>query len=159
VGFFGTYLYDGSRWTAHQPDQPPTVAEPWLVVDIYDSDITTLLYRPAGPGSGLAYLGDTPRTYFEDAGASAPTDVVREAAGLGFWWAQLRGGASDAERRTKEAELAAYLAEDRDPAEIDLDDEEDDELDDADVFVEVKTARFLAAIDLPLPDDLARRSG
>jgi hypothetical protein len=155
VGFFGTYLYDGSRWTLHQPDAPPTVAEPWLVVDIYDSDITTLVYRPAGPGSGLAYLGDTPRTYFEDPGASAPTDVAREAAGLAFWWAQLRGGASEAERPAKEAELAAYLAEDRDPAEIDLDDEEDNEIDDADIFVEVKTARFLAAIDLPLPDELA----
>ena len=86
----------------------------------------------------------------------APTDVAREAEGLGFWWAQLRGGASDAERRAKEEQLAAYLAEDRDPAEIDLDDEEDDETDDADVLVEVKTARFLATIGLPLPEELAR---
>jgi hypothetical protein len=155
VGFFGTYLYDGSRWIPHQPDEVPTIAAPWLVVDIHDSDITTVTYRPEGPGSGVAYLGHTPRTYFEDADASAPTDVAREAAGLGFWWAQLRGGANDTERRAKEVELAAYLAEDVDPAEIDLEAEDDGDEDDADIFVEVKTVRFLATLELPVPDELA----
>jgi hypothetical protein len=119
------------------------------------SDIATLTYRPPGPGSGTAYLGHTPRTYFENPDASAPTDVAREAAGLGSWWAQRHGGAGDTERTAKEAELAAYLAADRDPADIDLDDEDDD-LDDAEIFVEVKTARFLAALDLPVPGDLTR---
>jgi hypothetical protein len=155
VGFFGTYLYDGSRWIPHQPDEVPTIAAPWLVVDIHDSDITTVTYRPEGPGSGVAYLGHTPRTYFEDADASAPTDVAREAAGLGSWWAQLRGGANDTERRAKEVELAAYLAEDVDPAEIDLEAEDDGDEDDADIFVEVKTVRFLATLELPVPDELA----
>lgn len=156
MGFFGTYLFDGHRWAAHPPAEQPTNAEPWLLVDIHDSDIATLTYRPPGPGSGVAYLGDTPRTYFENPDASAPTDVAREAAGLGAWWAQQHGGASDIERRAKEAELAAYLAEDLDPADMDLDDADDDDLDDAEIFVEVKTARFLAALDLPVPDALAR---
>jgi hypothetical protein len=134
----------------------PTISEPWFVVDIHDSDIATVVYRPAGPGSGVAYLGHTPRTYFEDPGASAPTDTAREAAGLGFWWAQLHAGADDTNRRAKEAELVVYLAEDLDPAEVDLDDEDSDELDDADVFVEIKTARLLSALDLPLPNELGR---
>ncbi|MEV7986869.1 hypothetical protein [Micromonospora sp. NPDC085948] len=60
---------------------------PWLLVDIHDSDSATLTYRPAGPGTGVAYLGYTPRTYFENPDASAPTDAVREAAGLSAWWA------------------------------------------------------------------------
>lgn len=66
---------------------------------------------------------------------------------------QQHGAASDTERRAKEAEPVAYLAEDLDPADIDLDDEDDDDdLDDADIFVEIKTARFLAVLDLPVPD-------
>ena len=154
VGFFGTYLYDGTGWIPHQPDELPTIAKPWLVVDIHDSDITTVTYRPAGPGSGVAYLGHTPRTYFEDADASAPTDVAREATGLGSWWAELRGGASDSERRAKEAELAAYLAEHADSTDIDLDADADAD-EDAAISVEVKTARFLATLDLPVPDELA----
>lgn len=156
MGFFGTYLFDGSRWTLHHPDQLPAVAEPWLTIDIHDSDITTVVYRPAGRGSGVAYLGYTPRTYFEDEGAWPPTDVAREVRGLVDWWAQLRGGLSDVARAAKETELAAYLAEDVDPAEIDLEEDEDaDELDDAEIFVEVKTARFLTVLDLPVPEGLS----
>jgi len=59
------------------------------------------------------------------------------------------------ERRAKEVELAAYLAEDVDPAEIDLEAEDDGDEDDADIFVEVKTVRFLATLELPVPDELA----
>jgi hypothetical protein len=156
MGFFGAYLFDGSRWTLHQPDQLPAVAEPWLMIDIHDSDITTVVYRPAGRGSGVAYLGVTPRTYFEDEGASPPTDVAREAAGLVDWWAQRRAGLGEITRATKESELATCLAEDVDPAEIDLEEDEDvDELDDAEIFVEIKTARFLTLLDLPVPEDLS----
>lgn len=142
----------GGRHTT--PPKQPTIPEPWLLVDIHDSDIATITYRPPGPGSGVAYLGDTPRTYFENPDASAPTDAAREAAGLGAWWAHQHGRTSGTEREAKEAELAAYLAEDLNPADIDHDD--DDDPDDAEVFVEVKTARFLAALDLPVPDDLPR---
>ncbi|MEU0077643.1 hypothetical protein ABZY58_06995 [Micromonospora tulbaghiae] len=89
-----------------------------------------------------------------------PTDAAREAAGLSASWAHQHGRAGGTERETKEAELAAYLAEDLNPVDTDHDhdeDEDDDEdLDDAEVFVEAKTARFLAALDLPVPDDLPR---
>jgi hypothetical protein len=45
--------------------------------------------------------------------------------------------------------LVAYLAEDTDPAELTFDEDEDvDGLDDGEIFFEVKTARFLAALDL-----------
>lgn len=156
MGFFGTYLYDGSQWMEHSIDRSPGIAEPWILVDIHDGDITAIMYSPTGPGSGVAYLGYTPRTYFEDEKASAPTDVAREAAGLVAWWAQLRGGASDSERRAKQNELAGYLAEDIDPSDIDVGGAHDDELNDAEIFVEIKTAHFLGALDLPVPDELSQ---
>lgn len=156
MGLFGTYLYDGIRWLQYQPDQHRDLAEPWLMVNIHDSDIAVVVYRPTGPGAGVAYLGYTPRTYFENAEASAPTDAAREAAGLAAWWGRVRGVAGDAERKAKERHLIAYLAEDVDPVEINVVDNEDvDHLDDAEIFVEVKTARFLAALDLPVLDDLS----
>lgn len=151
MGFFGRYLFDGSWKSVEDINGVP---EPCLVVDIHDSDITTVTYRPAGPGSGVAYLGVTPRTYFEDERASDPTDVGREARGLAAWWAGLHGVRGEAEIGAKERELAAFLAEDIDPADF-SDDPDDDDLDDDETFVEVKTVRFLAALGLPAPDDLS----
>lgn len=158
MGFFGTYAFDGTRWTAQQDQRLPQLAAGWLWIDIHDSDFTTVVYSPAGPGSGIAYLGDTPRSYFEDDQASDPTDVTREAAGLAAWWARRQPNVSDAQRTAKQQELATYLAED-----IDLDayyasggvEEDSDERDDGEIFVEIKTVRFLTALDLPLPDDLS----
>jgi hypothetical protein len=168
MGFFGTYLYQDGIWRGDvlpgyndvwQPirgDEPPAAAaEPWLLIDIHDSDITTVRYAPAGPGSGVAYLGYTPRSYFEKQEASAPTDVAREALGIARWWQQLHG-ATHFDTAQKATELTAYLAEDLDPLEVDemVEDEDDEDLDDAEIFVEVKTAHFLGALGLPLPEQL-----
>lgn len=155
MGFFGTFVYDRTGWKPHRPGQVPEQSAPWLTVDIYDSDFATVGYSPVGRGSGVAYLGFTPRDYFEDPDAAPPTDVLREAAGLADWWAQRRNGATGSERAAKEHELAGYLAHDDgaiDPA--DLSDETIGQFDDEDIFVEIKTARFLSALDLPAPDDL-----
>jgi hypothetical protein len=153
VGFFGTYLFDGRHWTSHQADdETPADDKPWLLVDIHDSDIATVIYRPIGSGSGVAFLGFTPRTYFEDPDASEPTDVTREARGLAQWWARHHGG-SDPEQGVKATELITFLAADHGPAELDRDD--DRNLDDGEVFVEVKAARFIAALDLPPINDLS----
>jgi hypothetical protein len=138
-----------SRWAPLRGDEPPAATEPWLLIDIHDSDITTVTYRPTGPGTGIAYLGYTPRSYFERDDASEPTDVAREAAGLASWWCQVRG-ATAGRMELKRSELAAFLAHDLDPSEL------DDDLHDAEVFVEIKTRRFLAALDLPVPDELPR---
>ncbi|GLY78640.1 hypothetical protein [Actinoallomurus iriomotensis] len=155
MGFFGAYLFDGSQWSSHEPGSALPGAGLWLLVDIHDSDFTTVSYGPPGSGSGVAFLGYTPRAYFEDAKASEPTDVAREAAGLTDWW-ELRNEAGDIQRSAKEAELRLYLAGDDDWPEDEDEDEEDDteDVDDAEVFVEIKTARFLKGLDLPLPDDL-----
>lgn len=146
MGFFGTYQFNGTVWSEADPNGPASV-EPVLWVDIHDSDFTMVRYAPAGPGSGVAYLGMTPRIYFDSDDASAPTDVDREARGLVAWWASLHADASDADKQAKQLEIAAFLAGDEDPS-------DEDPADDADVFVEIKTARFLAAMGLPLPQDL-----
>ncbi|RVX45429.1 hypothetical protein EDD27_8222 [Nonomuraea polychroma] len=158
MGFFGTYLFDGTRWLTYKGDKPPAIPGPWLMLDIYDSDIATVVYSPAGRGSGVAYLGFTPRTYFEDEAASPPTDVEREAKGLADWWRERRGGADKIAHAAKEDELAIYLAEDQDLAEIEFDEDEDvDDLDDGEILVEVKAARFLTALGLPVPEELSDR--
>jgi hypothetical protein len=163
VGFFGTYLYDEGQWHDVEPGTQPHGDGPWLLADIYDSDITTLTYHPPGPGSGIAYLGVTPRTYFENTDASRPTDVAREAAGLATWWATIQDDAPATNRvSTMREHIAGYLAPDADPDEDTPDDEDPggiDTLDDGEIFVEVKTARLLHTLELPLPaalDDMDR---
>ncbi|MEV4135665.1 hypothetical protein AB0J72_26250 [Dactylosporangium sp. NPDC049742] len=147
MGYFGAFLFDGQFWTEVEADNSvqPDV-EFWLHVDIHDSDIATITYHPTGPGSGVAFLGFTPRTYFEDPNASLPTDTHREAAGLATWWADRQGGVADVDRDAMTGRLLPYLA--GDDIEPDEDDDEED-LDDAEVFVEVKTDRLLALLDLP----------
>lgn len=149
-------LFDGEQWTSREPGDLPALKGAWLLMDIHDSDFTEVTYRPTGPGSGIAYLGFTPRVYFENESASAPTDPAREAEGLAFWWGQLHGDVSGAQVEAKAAELTAYLAGDVEPPEDEDEDKDEPDRDDADVFVEVKTARFLDVLDLPAVEDLPR---
>ncbi|MET7426225.1 hypothetical protein [Dactylosporangium sp. NPDC005555] len=140
VGFFGGFLFDGQTWT--EVDIDDVVAPgggPWLHVDIHDSDFAAVTYRPAGPGTGVAFLGFTPRVYFENPAASPPTDVHREAAGLAAWWAARRDAVTGADLAAKAAAVLLYLAKD----------DEDDEPADDSPFVEDKTDRFLTALGLP----------
>ncbi len=122
-------------------------------MEIHDSDIAVLRYEPVGPRSGTAYLGHTPRTYFEDESASAPTDVLREAEGLASWLAGQQGRSDEAELREL---IASFLAHDiPEPLDDDADLEDDaDGLGDTDIFVEVKVSKFFNAIGLPVPDEL-----
>jgi hypothetical protein len=147
LGFFGGYVFDGRTWHDFSPDSDhvPGVTAPWLSVLIYDSDIAVIRYEPAGPGSGTAYLGFTPRVYFGDESASAHTDVHREADGLAFWLAQ-QGQSCSAESRDRITTLLASDTRDEQP--------EDDDLGEADIFVEVKVSQFLEAAGLPLPEKL-----
>lgn len=152
VGFFGTYAYEHGSWKTLSEGELPPLDEPSLWIDIHDSDITSVVYAPVGPGSGVAYLGLTPRTYFENPNASDPTDVLREAAGLAAWWALHNSG----DVAAKQAELLEFLASDENPDDFEWNEDEDvDMIDDGEVFVEVKTQRFLAALGLPVPYDLS----
>jgi hypothetical protein len=155
VGSFGAYVFDGSTWHTFEPDadEKPHNAPPWLSVEIHDSDFAVVRYEPAGPGSGTAYIGYTPRTYFEDESASAPTDVLRETEALAKWLARQQLPGREAALREL---IVPFLADDN-PEQLEDDtDLEDDaaDLDDSDLIVEVKVARFLQAVGLPIPDGL-----
>jgi hypothetical protein len=149
MGFFGRYVFDGRTWHDIDPgsDQTLDIEAPWLSVDIYDSDFATVRCEPPGPGSGTAYLGNTPRTYFGNESASAPTDVLREADGLASWLAQQQGNIVSA----KLPELiASFLASDSPDEQL----SDDVDLGDADIFVEIEVSQFLRAVGLSVPREL-----
>ena len=105
----------------------------------------TVQYAPHGDATGIAFLGFTPRTYFEDETASEPTDRQLEALGLAQWWASTQSGPVDLD--AKAAEVQTFLAEDLAPG-------LEEDLDEEDIFVERKAERFLSAIGVPVPPDL-----
>lgn len=140
VGFFGNYVYTQGQWTEVDVDSgPPEPTGVWMFVSIHDSDFATVRYLPSGDGRGEAFLGFTPRIYFEEPSASPPTNAPLEAAGLVSW---TRVAGTDASPRADVIE--AFLATDE---EEDFD--ERAELPDDEVFVELKTAKFIKALGLP----------
>ncbi|MCW2786972.1 MAG: hypothetical protein JWP74_3489 [Marmoricola sp.] len=146
MGFFGTYVYDGSDWYEVDPDKVPAgrLSPPSLWVQIHDSDFAVLVYAPYEPGTGIAFLGDTPRTYFEDPIASIPTDVATEATGLAAWVATVLGNVGP-----QPDQIQGWLAQD------DMDDESADTgIDDDAGYVENKVSKFLMFLGLPVPAGL-----
>ena len=138
MGFFGSYVYADHAWSEVDPDAEAGVpSEPYMVVMIHDSDIAMIRYAPAGVGTGEAFLGHTPRAYFGDPAAPTAADTGIEAAGLAAW-AELVGTSPAPD------EIERFLAsDDKQP------DDRQDDVPDEDVFVELKTARFLQTLGLP----------
>lgn len=97
--FFG-WTFDGRDWVegAHTPP------EPWLRITVHDSTVGVVEYAPAFGGSGTAYSGCAPRTYFEDPAIEA-TDKPREVRALAAWFAALNLGSE----RDLVADLGALL--------------------------------------------------
>jgi hypothetical protein len=129
MGYYGTFIYRDGGW------QERGGSERELVVDIHDSDIATVDYRPAPPGLGRFYLGYQPRDYFADPEASRPVDVPAEVEGFRGWARQVLGTAP---RHDDVRELVAK--ESAVPA---------------DDFVEDAAARLIRLLGLPLPAALA----
>ena len=135
MGLFWNGLYDGHRWT-ESDEEPAEVPDGCLAVSVHDSDIGVVRYAPVGDGSGTAFVGFTPRTYFED--ETAPTcDPDVEAAAL-VAWAETTGMAAPAV-----ADVRPFLAGDDDTF-----DEEDDP------FVESAVAGLLTMLGVPVPEAL-----
>jgi len=115
VGFFSGYLFSGGgwqEWDAH--GDRGAVAEPWMSLLIHDSDLAILAYRPGAAGSGVAYVGGTPRLVFDDESEPAAPDRKREAAALAHWvTAATAASAFDLPRL--ESVIEGFLATDDDP--------------------------------------------
>jgi hypothetical protein len=129
VGYFGTFIYRDGEWRERADGTPE------LVVDIHDSDIATVDYRPAPPGRGRFYLGYQPRDYFDDPEASPPVDAPAVVEAFVGWASETLGVAPDP------ADVRMLIAEDGGTP--------------PDDFVEDSAATLIALLGLPLPEALA----
>ncbi|SDX74685.1 hypothetical protein SAMN05661080_01030 [Modestobacter sp. DSM 44400] len=130
VGYFGTFIYRDGQW------QQRSGASPELVVDVHDSDIATIDYRPAPAGLGRFYLGHQPRNYFGDPEASRPVDVPAEVEAFRGWATDTLG------RAPREEDIRPLLAE-RDGQQP------------ADDAVEDTVVRLLDLLGVPVPEGFA----
>ena len=130
MGYFGTFIFRDGQW------QQRSGAGPELVVDVHDSDIATIDYRPAPPGLGRFYLGAQPRDFFADPDASQPVDVPAEVDAFVGWAEQTLGRAPEPD------ELRPLVAEDGTAQ------PEDDAVEDT-------VVRLLDLLGLPVPQELA----
>jgi hypothetical protein len=148
MGFMGTYVYAEGEWREDLVPGAPMVElppEPWMYIDIFDSDMTTVRYAPHDGAAGEAFLGITRKRIADDPEAEAPTDPDREAEGLAAWAGGVTG------RLVDRQVIRPFLAADDDE---ERDEDYYDEADDVEVFVEIKTVQFLSALGLSLPADL-----
>lgn len=151
MGYFGTWLLEGGTWSSAEVPAHGDTSARWLHIEIHDSDYAAIRYSPVNGGNGVAYVGMTPRVYFEDEAASAPTDVTAESSAIATWVADTVGG--DPSRLRKIA--AGYLADDSEPdweSILPLDGSVSS-IPDEDVFVEQRIARFLDEMGIGLPDN------
>ncbi len=123
--------HSDGHWRESEPSN-----EPYLFIDVHDSDIATVDYRPAPNAAGRFFLGTEPRIYFEDDGASESVDREAEAMGFAQWARQVHG------RDIGAADILALMAPE------DEDDEPEDD------FVEETVDRLLDLIGLPLPEGM-----
>lgn len=131
MGYFADLVFAGGAWGAQSR------SEPFIALQIEDSDIAVVDYALVPPGaSGRCYLGFEPRHYYEDSSASQPVDTAAEAWGLAEW-ARVATGAN-VNASTIQKLLASPKGKDPD-----------------DDFVEDTVARLLPVLGLPLPPDLS----
>ncbi|GIG28136.1 hypothetical protein [Cellulomonas marina] len=124
-----TLTYGGGEWGGDPADEPS------LTIEVHESDLATVTYRPAPEGLGRFYLGYQPRDYYDDPAESEPVDLAGEAEAFAAWAAEV--GHDD----VQPGEVRALLAEEgvEDPQ---------------DVFVEETVERLLRLVGLPVPDAL-----
>ena len=137
LGFFGMFLFVDGGWTLHEERiSDPPIGVAYLSVDVHDSDIATVDFRPAQMGSGRFYLGCPPSDYFENESAGDPIDAEAAVSGLTTWAQEILG------RTIDPSVVRPLLAESgREP---------DDD------FVEETVGRLIGILGLPWPQDLPR---
>lgn len=61
-------MFRNSGWEEGE-EAPDILQEGELCIDFIDRDIGIITYRPTFTGSGIAYLGFTPRSYYDEESA------------------------------------------------------------------------------------------
>ena len=130
MGYFGSFLYYDDQW--HDDANDPE--EPWLRIEIHDSDIATVEYSPNSGVPGRFYLGWEPRDYFDNPDAHDPIDREAEAVAFSRWAQSALGSAVTGE------EILPLMANPEGEPDED--------------FVEETVADLLDLLDLELPEDL-----
>jgi hypothetical protein len=129
MGASGKLQYGGGAWGGD------LAATPSLAIEVHDSDIAVIDYRPVPEGaSGRFYLGFQPRDYFDDPAESEPVDLAAEAEGFAAWAESI--GADD----VRPSEVRRLMAVEGEEPE--------------DTFVEETVERLVRLVGLPVPDAL-----
>lgn len=133
MGYFAEWRWSHGDWR-----EGNELEEPWLTVDIHDSDVATIAFAPAhGEARGRLFLGTHPVVYFDLVQEGVAEDPDAEAAAFVRW--------------AKAATSADVAADDVRALMATVEDEDEP----VDVFVEDTVARLLAlvGIDVPADDD------
>lgn len=88
MGNWNCYVLADGDWSVYTtPDEiPETLPDRTLRLFLADSDFAEVRYDPVtSPGTGAAFVGFTPRTYFENDEAPGCTDTAPDSAGLAAW--------------------------------------------------------------------------
>src|SRR4051794_20656924 len=87
MGNWNSYRYADGAWEVFgTPDEVPELSGRDLRFFVGDSDLAEVRYSPVTPpATGSAFVGQTPRSYFDDPAAPGSTDPAPEAAGLAAW--------------------------------------------------------------------------
>jgi len=125
VGSFERYVYADGAWGEGATD------DPWLSIQLHDSDFAAVRYSPAPEGLGLFYVGYQPSDYFERPGDNDPVDLDCEAAGIAAWASRTSGAPVAAD------DVLPFIA----PEHVEGETE--------DVFVEQTIDRLLVVLRLP----------
>lgn len=88
MGNWGCYLYSDGTWTERPGPSTTPEAEGirTLQVLVAASDFAEVRYWPVtAPANGSAFVGFSPRSYFDDPSALGCRDARPEAVGLAAW--------------------------------------------------------------------------
>lgn len=129
MGTSEKFQYGGGAWGGD------LAATPSLEIEVLDSDIAVIDYRPAPEGLGRFYLGFQPRDLYDDPAESEPVDIEGEAEAFATWAEAV--GALD----VQPAEVRRLMAVEGEEPE--------------DTFVEETVVRLLRLVGLSVPKGLA----
>lgn len=127
--------FDEQYWTGGRWQHTEHPVEPWLRVDVHDSDFAEVTFAPVEPPArGRFFVGIHPVVYFGTAPESPPEDPAIEAPALAAWAERVTDTRVDAD------EVGSFMAT------------TDGRNEKEDVFVEETLERLLDILLIGVPD-------